>query len=126
MNNILQKIKKNVKNTFINTKNIILKNLILSVFFIIGLPLSVLSLDSQASFYEIFSSSFYGLSISFFTLLIISNLNLLFDKNNQLISMKNEENEKINYNNVDDNKTKTNYTINKIKEQIKEHEKIRK
>lgn len=123
MNNIFQKIKKNIKNTFVNAKNIILKNLILSIFFIIGLPLSVVSLDSQASFYEIFSSCFYGLSISFFSLLIISNLNLLFDKNNRLISMRNKE---INYNNVDDNKIKMNYTINKIKEQIKEHEKIRK
>jgi hypothetical protein len=126
MNNILKKIKKNLSLTIKHTKQMILKNFITTGIFVVGLPFFVSNMDKSANFLEILSSSMYGLSLSLFILLIFNNINLLFFKTEKFLAIKKIKEQKIieNYKKNDIN-FRTNSNINKMKEQIKEHEKIR-
>lgn len=126
MKKILNNIKNNIFLTVKNTKKMILKNFITAGIFIIGLPFFVSNMDKSANLSEILFSSMYGLSLSLFILLIFNNINLLFSKTERFSSIKKiKEINLIDKYQKNDIKFKTNDSINKMKEQIKEHEKIR-
>lgn len=121
---IIRRIKNNLKRSLNNSLKYISDNKIYNIFYTLGLPIFIYSLDSSATALQIMQSTFVGLSFIGFVYFITGFSMNMINTNRKFLSIK-----KIRSKNIiedvisNDFNYKAKSSIDEMKRKIKEHEK---